>query len=190
MNAIFYNTKRKSELDPAVATFYDDCLAQATIGIIKVGKNSTSTKHVFTDIGADEIGIATRLLFLNSSLASVEKYPVFIFAKKGFESTEVFEGLPYRTYEATNEVTGETTTIVRSFLDWHLEGNTSIIRESADYILIRTEVESKELTDTELKVLNDLAITEGDVSTTTFKLWGVKELKELENTFFPSLEEI
>lgn len=190
MNAIFYNTKRKSELDLAVATFYDDCLAQAIIGVIKISKESTATKHKFTEIGNDEVDIATRLLFLNSPLAAVEKFPVFIFAKKGFESTEVFDGLPYRTYEETNSETGETTIVTRTFLDWHLEGNTSIIRENADYVLIRTEVESKELTDTELNVLKVLAITEGDVSSSSFKLWGMKEFKELENTFFPTLEEI
>ena len=84
MNAIFYNTKRKSELDLAVATFYDDCLAQAIIGVIKISKESTATKHKFTEIGNDEVDISTRLLFLNSPLAAVEKFPVFIFAKKGF----------------------------------------------------------------------------------------------------------
>ena len=190
MTVTFFDSKRASEMHPAVITYYNDLIAQAVMGAVKPSKSSTATRHIFEGVGNDEISIETRLAFLNSPLAAVEKFPVFIFAKKGFESTEVFDGLPYRTYEETDSETGETTTVTRTFLDWHLEGNTSIIRENADYVLIRTEVESKELTDTELNVLKVLAITEGDVSSSSFKLWGMKEFKELENTFFPTLEEI
>lgn len=184
MKVIFFNALRKSEMDVLVKYYYDDLLAQAVMGVVEINKlESTKSKHVFDGIGNHEIDISTRFAFLNNQHARVEKFSVFILAKKGFENLEVIDGLPYRAYLDENGIVQ-----IRTWAIWHLENNTSIIRENLNWVLIRTEVLNTELTDDELSILsNSMSTSQPDLfKPGEFTLWGLKEFQELESQYFPA----
>lgn len=196
-----FNIRRKSQLiGTGLEAYFDDLIAQSVNNnadlTTKSGLGNAFFK--FSNVDNDETSVDERMMFTNNPIVRVTQFPVFIFAKKGFEDNEVFSGLPYREILQFDENDDPLPDVIRLFKDWHMEGNTAIIRENENWVLIRTQVSGTDLTDTELETLRALhwaslgvpnftPATADTMTTTDFMLWGMKEFKANVDTFFPTV---
>ena len=182
---VTFNITDKSQLtDQAALDYFNELELLANnskSGVTKVGPENGCI--MFKSIINETVDISKRLLFISHPNVSISLFPIFMFAKKGFEETEIFSGLPNRTTEV--EIQDLTVEVIKSFNEWDTDIPT-VIMENDNYVMIQLDVLGAYLTDEYLNILSSFASSSDiDILTTSeFKLCGMKEFELYKNIYF------